>query len=273
MSAPIYCRTGFMPENPDSPACPWSSLQNELDSWSDSGTRATFWWRDDDAVEQTPQLLRLDELSQQLQLPVSIAAIPSLLQKSLPRYLRDKNNIKILQHGYSHTSHAASGVKNIEIGGNRSTEEIQTTLAKGSALLNDNFGNQFLPVLVPTWNRIESRAYTALVKAGFSGVSSMWARAIACPVENLLQVNAHLDPVNWRGDRGFIGESRSIEYIRDHLHARRTGTKDTAEPTGILSHHLSQDEQVWDFISELMSTLKQHPAVEWLDAGTIWPKA
>jgi len=100
----------------------------------------------------------------------------------------------------------------------------------------------------------------------------MWARASACPVKNLLQVNTHLDPVNWRGDRGFIGESRSIEYIRAHLQARRTGTKDTAEPTGILSHHLSQDERVWEFIGKLMLTLKQHPAVDWLDAGAIWSK-
>jgi hypothetical protein len=261
-----------MHDKPGPSAGPWESLQNELDRWAESDNRATFWWRDDDAVEQTPQLHRLNHLSEQLELPVCIAVIPSLLQNSLPGYLRDRENIKVLQHGYSHSSYAAKGVKKIEIGGNRSTHEIQSELAAGCTQMHAEFGDHFLPVLVPPWNRIESRTYKALVKAGFSGISSMWARASAYPVAGLLQVNAHLDPVNWRTDRGFIGESRSIDCIRDHLYARRTGTTDIDEPTGILSHHLAQDESVWDFIARLMLALKKHPVVEWLDAGSIWTR-
>ena len=251
---------------------PWQSLLRELELWRNSGKNATFWWRDDDAVEETSELKRLGELSEQLKLPLALATIPSQVQNSLQRYLHDKDNFKVLQHGYSHSSHAVAGMKKIEIGGNRTTEEIQTEMEAGYEQLQSLFGAQFLPVLVPPWNRIESRCYNALAMAGFSGVSSMWARASAYPVAGLLQVNTHLDPVAWRGDRGFIGESRSIMHIQNHLYARRTGLSDIDEPTGILTHHLAQTEQVWDFIGKLMGMLNEHPAVAWLDAGTIWSK-
>ena len=248
----------------------WAKLYDELDLWSSSGNRASFWWRDDDAIEKTAELMRLNSLSEDLQIPVALAAIPSLLQDSLPGYLRDRDNITVFQHGYSHSSHAGEGVKKIEVGGKRSTDEIQTQLAAGCRRLHTAFGNQFLPVLVPPWNRIESRTYAALVGAGFCGVSSMWARASAYPAAGLLQVNTHLDLVNWRHGRGFIGESTAIALICDHLITRRTGEQQLTEPTGILTHHLAQNEAVWDFIPELMQKLSQHPAVEWLDAKSIW---
>ncbi len=34
----------------------WLQLTDELDRRQDAGSTATFWWRDDDAVEWTPQL-------------------------------------------------------------------------------------------------------------------------------------------------------------------------------------------------------------------------
>jgi hypothetical protein len=98
----------------------------------------------------------------------------------------------------------------------------------------------------------------------------MWARANAYPAEGLLQVNTHLDPVNWRHDRSFIGESRAIADICNHLFTRRTGKQASNEPTGILTHHLAQTEEVWAFIHKLMQNLSAHPAVEWLDARSIW---
>jgi len=248
----------------------WSKLYDELDRWSDSGTRASFWWRDDDAIEATEELTRLNSLGQELKIPVALAVIPSLLQDSLAGYLQDRNNITVFQHGYSHSSYAAKGVKKIEVGGERSTDEIQTQLATGCRQLHVAFSNQFLPVLVPPWNRIESRTYAALVGAGFCGLSSMWARTIAYPAQGLLQVNTHLDLVNWRHGRGFVGESMALGLICDHLITRRTGDQPGTEPTGILTHHLAQTEAVWDFFPELMHKLGQHPAVEWLDAKSIW---
>ena len=93
----------------------WQTLQRELDLWAESDATATFWWRDDDAVSESPQLHTLDALSRELNVPVAVAVVPAQLDGSLPRYLRDRDNFTVLQHGYSHTSYAARGVKKIEV--------------------------------------------------------------------------------------------------------------------------------------------------------------
>jgi hypothetical protein len=205
-----------------------------------------------------------------MKIPVSLAVIPAELKSSLPQFTRQRDNIVVIQHGYSHCSYAASGAKKIELGGERSTDEIQTELYAGRKRLDRAFGEQFIPVIAPPWNRIEPRTYPALVAAGFSGLSSMWARKSACPFTGLLQVNTHLDPVNWRRDRGFIGDTDAIEQILRHLSARRLERADIAEPSGILTHHLNQNDKVWEFCGTLYEMLNQHPAVQWLSAREIW---
>ena len=34
----------------------WAVLGDELARWREAGRSATFWWRDDDAVQRTPAL-------------------------------------------------------------------------------------------------------------------------------------------------------------------------------------------------------------------------
>ena len=259
-----------MPDSRPSDSDPWVMLQHELDSWSEFGKTATFWWRDDDAVEETPQLHALDVLSRETKIPVSLAVIPAHLQNSLPRFLQARDHFIVMQHGYSHSSHAAAGMKKIELGGERSTDEILSELSTGRLQLNAAFGEQFLAVLVPPWNRIEIRTYPGLVNAGFSGLSSMWTRKSACPMKGILQVNTHLDPINWRSNRRFVGVTSAIEQIHRHLSLRRLEGEDITEPTGILTHHLCQDDETWDFCRTLLETLNRHQAVKWLDAREIW---
>ncbi len=259
-----------MADSPQSIPEAWAMLQNELDLWVESGKTATFWWRDDDAVEETPQIQLLDRLSRDMEVPVSVALIPAVMHDSLVQFLHPRDNFTVMQHGYSHRSYALKSAKKIELGGDRSCDEIQAELDRGRRLLSTAFGEQFIPVLVPPWNRIESRIYPTLASAGFSGISSIWARETACPVKGLLQVNTHLDPVNWHHDRGFIGETIAIGQIHQHLSARRQAGGDIAEPTGILTHHLIQNDEVWAFCRTLFDTLNRHPATRWLNAREIW---
>ena len=248
----------------------WVLLQQELDRWVELGYSASFWWRDDDAISNTDRLGRLDSLSQELNIPVSLAVIPARFDESLTRYLLARDHFTVLQHGFAHKSHARKGVKKIEIGGERETREICDELIFGRQKLDHIFGAQFLPVLVPPWNRIEPRVSDALADIGFKGLSSMWARKNTQTVDGLLQVNTHLDPINWHHGRSFIGEHLAVGQIHQHLYARRTGYRDRAEPTGILTHHLDQNERVWTYCRQLMQALSQHRAVSWLAATDIW---
>ena len=248
----------------------WDILLEELDNWHSAGRQATFWWRDDDAIAASTELETLNKLSQDFTLPLSLAVIPARLQGSLVDYLGQRSHFSVLQHGYAHQSHAAPGAKKIEIGGARDSDAIAAELGQGCDILEQAFGEQFIKVLVPPWNRIEARTYPVISQSGLVGLSSMWARIEAYPAAGLQQVNCHLDPVNWREGRGFIAESKAIEAIQLHLLGRRVGILDNDEPTGILTHHLDQSADVWAFCRTLFSLLQQHPAVRWLDAREIW---
>ncbi len=248
----------------------WSWLGRELDRWSDQGLEARFWWRDDDASENTAELERLLRLSRQRQVPLALAVIPARLKPNLAGMIGKFDRISVLQHGYSHASHALEGQRNIEFGGSRPTAELARDLGRGYDLIRRPFGNLLLPVLVPPWNRIEQRVIDELPQLGFRGLSTLKARRAAEAAPGLLQVNVHLDPINWPHRSGFVGVYPAIAVLVQHLVARRSGYRDAAEPTGILSHHLVQNEATWLFLDRLLAFLNQHPAVRFVDARDVW---
>ena len=90
-----------------------------------------------------------------MEVPVSVAVIPASLKPSLAPFLKHRDNFIALQHGYSHDSYASTGRKKIELGGERSSDGIQIEITEGRLQLSKTFGEQFLPVMVPPWNRIE----------------------------------------------------------------------------------------------------------------------
>ena len=248
----------------------WSWLDRELDRWSDGGLVAQFWWRDDDASENSAELERLLQMSQDWQVPLALAVIPARLDPDLSRVIRECERISILQHGYSHDNHANQGQRKIEFGGSRSNDELLQELAEGHALLQQHFDDRMLPVLVPPWNRIEKRVVDRLPALGFRGISTLKARRAREAAPGLLQVNVHLDPINWSHASGFVGVYPAIAILLQHLVARRCGYRDAAEPTGILSHHLVQNDATWLFLDSLLEFLGRHPAVRFVDARDIW---
>ena len=248
----------------------WSWLLRELDRWGESGRRADFWWRDDDAFSANRRLERLLELRTRHSTPLALAVIPARLDASLGPGLQNHRGVSVLQHGYSHHSHAAAGERKLELGGARTSEDILDDLQRGRQILQQHFSARFTPVLVPPWNRIDQRIVTALPTIGFTGISTMRVRRNAWPAKGLRQVNTHLDPVNWRHNGGFIGLYPALGMLVQHLVARRSGYRDIDEPTGLLSHHLVQNEAVWQFFDDLLAMLCAHPAVNWIDAPSIW---
>ena len=65
----------------------WRELEQELEAWARSGRRATFWWRDDDAVEPSPALDRLLELAASGRAPLALAVIPARASSGLAAQL------------------------------------------------------------------------------------------------------------------------------------------------------------------------------------------
>jgi hypothetical protein len=244
----------------------WDALDRELDRWVERGRAATLWWRDDDATAVTPQLAPLLDLAARHAAPVALAVIPAAVEDSLPKALACAPTCTVLQHGYAHASHARAGERSRELGGARPLDDIASELRAGADRLRALFGERFLPIVVPPWNRIDDAVVRLLPGLGYAGLSTFGARAAREPVPGLAQVNAHVDPIGWHSGRSFVGAAACIESVVAHLAQRRTGAADPAEPTGLLTHHLVFDAIAWRCVDELLARTARHPAASWVGA-------
>ncbi len=234
------------------PADPWRALADELDLWAEP---VEFWWRDDDAEAWTPSLERLVEALEGV--PFALAVVPAAAAPDLPG--------AILQHGWRHRNHAGPAEKKAEFGPHRPRETMLAELEAGRERLRSLYGERFLPVLAPPWNRIDPALAARLPEAGWRGLS------VFRPRRNAFETNTHVDPVAWRTHRGFRGEAGVLDDIAAHLRARRTGRADRGEPTGILSHHLVADARSFAFFGELVRFIEAHTHACWRDPATLWP--
>ncbi len=130
------------------------------------------------------------------------------------------------------------------------------------------FGRRWLDdVLVPPWNRISRDVAAALPGLGFRRLSLFGPRRPEDAVSGVVRVNVHVDIVDWRGGRGYVGDEAALGGIAAHLETRRRGACDPDETTGILTHHLVHDEACWSFVDAVAETVGGHPAARWRDIG------
>jgi len=251
----------------------WPDLMAEFDRWEEAGKVATLWWRDDDAVAPTARLSRL--LSIASGVPVSLAVIPADVDPELARWLSDylrsapKASVAVLQHGWRHLNHSGIGKKS-EFPATRPRPEVASELAAGRARLSDLFGTRAQPVLVPPWNRFDDSFFDLLARCGLTGISQARPRSASPRAPGVIEANIHLDLIAWTGSRGFVGEDAALSGLVQHLRARRLCAVCADEPTGILTHHLVQDEATDAFLDRLITVSVAHPAVLWLYAGEIF---
>lgn len=246
----------------------WALLEAEIATWRSNGQTVTFWWRDDDAQEWTPALDRLRTLSQQMHVPLALAVIPRNADESLTAEFANHPGVSILQHGWAHANHAADGRKKAEFGDERPLQTALDELRAGAQKLGSMPSS--LPVLVPPWNRIDPHIVAQLSSIGLSGLSVHGPRPSERTLHGVNCSNVHVDIVDWRGSRKFVGLAAALSQVHNHLYKKRIREVDASEPTGLMTHHLSHDEDCWWFITTFIERTKSEPSVRWLDAREIF---
>ena len=127
----------------------WSVLRDAVDRSRDRGHEPVLWWRDDDAVADTPALDRLLRLAHGFEAGLALAAIPLRIEPSLPARLRDEPCVSVLVHGYRHANHASPGDKKAEFGAGRLPDVANRELHEGLEILTEVVGDKLLRVFVP----------------------------------------------------------------------------------------------------------------------------
>lgn len=241
----------------------WDRVRAELDIWAARGRTAQFWWRDDDAQDTSDQLTAMLAVARVFDVTIGLSAIPSGLSRRLVTALARSQEAQMLVHGFAHQNHAPQGRAKREMGGARKLDAIVADLGAGLALARDAFGSRVLPVLVPPWNRIAPAALAHLPKLGYRGISTWKPRLKPHPVPGLLQINTHLDLIDWRRGRVVKDERLIAGLLLRKLRWRRESRARASEPLGLLTHHAYWNPAMERIVVRLLEVTREHPASRW----------
>ncbi len=242
------------------------TLRKTLDDLANRGQQAVLWWRDDDAVQPTPDLDRLLATSARWQVPVTLAVIPEPTGPALAERLAHSPAANVAVHGWNHRNHAPAGEKKQELGSHRPQVQVLAELAAGLARLHALHGAHLVPVLVPPWNRIAPALLPALARCGFQALS-VFGPARPGPIP---AINTHVDLMDWHGTRG----GRATDDLLAELAKAIAASVQVAtgpEPLGILSHHLVHDARAWHFLDVLFDLTRDHPGCRWVGLPDLLP--
>jgi hypothetical protein len=218
----------------------------------------TLWWRDDDAVADSDALRRLMDLADVLGAPLTLAAIPAHLTPSLAPAITGRN-VTIAVHGWSHENHAPAGEKNAEFGAHRPLAAMLDEAARGKAVIDDAFAEQALALFIPPWNRFD--ATLPLADLGYEGISVYGEREVSRD-HGLTRLDAHLDPIDWRGTRSAISPQSFVDQTADLMAS--------PAPIGLMTHHLVHDEAIWALVEAVTGRLTAGGAA-WISARDLRP--
>ena len=226
--------------------------------WQEAGRSADLWWRDDDVTDTGPELDRLLAIHRETGAPLALAVVPARATRALADRLAAETGVDLLQHGYAHVNHATAGDKKMELGPHRPAMIVLGELGTGWLALERLFGGRALAVMVPPWNRIAPALVPTLPEIGFAGLSTFGSRRRARPVSGLVEINTHVDLIDWKGGGGFVGEPAALAALVAALARARTVAD---EPVGLLSHHLVMDAGAWDFLRSICGRAPTMPGI------------
>lgn len=241
-----------------------ATIVGELDRWRQAGKVAQFWLRDDDAVEPTVALDRLLNISAAFSVPLTLAVIPAHTGVALVERLQPEPLCSVAVHGWSHRNHAGPDEKKQELGQHRPAADVLDELKRGFDQLAALYGEQFVPMLIPPWNRIDAALLPELAGRGYRALSVYGPEQPAA----LPLINTHVDVMDWHGTRG----GRDPQTLAVEIVARLKHMFDHGGAMGLLIHHLVHDQAVWDFMKALFAVTVDHPACRWTPVADILRK-
>lgn len=254
--------------------------RRELDLWAARGLTANFWVRDDDAIEVSESLILLRDIAARYAVKIGLAIIPGQAVPELTGFLEtNARHFYPMCHGWRHINYNMRR-KPAEFGG----ERPHPNLVRDAELALDSFSTAFRnvkPIFVPPFNRITPALIRALPDVGFFGVSLMptsfeqkLARLgskinVSLPVaipdlRGSNRIDVHIDLINWQTRSAQDYRLLAQQLVRE-LRYRRLGYLRTDSPIGLLTHHLAHDLSIWRACDDVLSFLRPHPAVRFLD--------
>ncbi len=153
------------------------------------------------------------------------------------------------QHGWRHVNWQRLGKKS-EFGEQRPIDRQTRDIAQGRDKMRKTFGDRFLPIFTPPWDRISSTTLMVLQQLEFKAVS-MENRLPRSTNHRpaLKHLKIHLD-LHTRKDGDPIADYQSLMGEIAGLMTKR-------DPAGIVIHHQHMTLFAFEFLHEFLSLLKE----------------
>ncbi len=236
-------------------------LTDALDEHTrNGGAPVQFWLRDDDAIEPSAALDTLLELTHRFSVPLSLAVIPMHTGNALVSKLHDFPHASVSVHGWSHENYAPATEKKQELGAHRPIDAIIAELSLGFNQLLDAYGERFVPMLVPPWNRVHTSVVSELHGIGFKALSTF----ADISHDSIAMLNTHVDIIDWKGTRGGRDPDQLVLESMTQVQKR-------LQPIGLLTHHLVHDDAAWQFLEFFFKGIASRDDVTWVSSQSLLP--
>jgi predicted deacetylase len=246
-------------------------LHQELDAWNGAGRTASFWWRDDDLGDPTPDLDPLLRSAAALGVEPLLAVVPKWATSDLPRRLAGEP-ARVAVHGWAHLDHEAGQAKKSEFGAARPVADLMNDVKAGRDKLAELFGDELVSCFVPPWNRMMPELAQLLPDFGVTAISAYGKHRTGSDRGSLIWINTHIDVIDWKGSRQFIGVEAMARIITVDLAQRRREKAWSSEPIGLLSHHLEMTIGDWRGFETVCRIMVTHPAARMLPSGDLFER-
>jgi hypothetical protein len=210
-------------------------------------------FRDDDVGWRGDRLRDVLDLFAELALPLDLAVIPTALDATAARELRERaetagGRLGVHQHGYRHANHEPPGERKCEFGPARARGAQLRDIAAGRDLLDASLGELVEPIFTPPWNRCTAATGSCLVALGFE-LLSREASAEPLGTARLRELPVSVD---WLKRRD--GARLPPEAIAELAAA----AVDRGGPVGVMLHHAEMDRADLGAAGELLALLAEH---------------
>ena len=187
------------------------------------------------------------------EVPLGMAVVPAWLSPTRIEQLfrtadRDHPLWSWHQHGWRHVNWQRTAKKS-EFGQQRPFEKQWRDLWQGKQKMAEVFGDRFVPVFTPPWNRLSLSTLKILQELNFRGVSMTdpLPRGSKTPIE-LKNLRIQLDLHTRKAQDGLADYQNLLEELSSLLEKK--------EPLGIMIHHQRMTLFAFEFLNELLYVLK-----------------
>ena len=213
----------------------------------------TVFFRVDDAGAAIGRLIRLLDLFAEFRMPLALSVVPAWItaawwKRLQPAVDRTPELWCWHQHGWGHVNHEPAGKKS-EFGPARTAAGIRSDLKRGRKRLAEIFGDAFVPIFTPPWNRCDGRTLHLLRESGYLAVSRS-RDALPPSPEGLPDLSVHIDLHTRKGR----DPKADLCLLIQEMEAAFAGGC-----CGIMVHHTRMNRAAFSFLEALLDILCTTP--------------